>query len=113
MHWHRVERFDEREKAMSQYTSVTGIGLRSIPARAGTSLVVVIGVAMVVVVFISVLAMASGFAKAMGSTGHADRVVILHGGADSEAESEINRETVATLRDLSGIRKTAKGEPML
>lgn len=98
---------------MSQFWSVTGIGLRSIPARLGTSLVVVIGVAMVVAVFISVLAMESGFATAMANAGKPDRVVVLRAAADSEAASEISREAVATLRDLSGIRKTPQGEPVL
>jgi putative ABC transport system permease protein len=98
---------------IGQFVSVTGIGLRSLPARPGPSLTVVVGVSMVVAVFISVLAMASGFGLAMAKGGRPDRIVVLRSGADSESTSEITREAVAVLRDVSGVRRAQDGEAVL
>lgn len=53
----------------SQILAVTVVNLRNVPRRFGNSLVIVIGIAGVVAVLISVLAMSMGFRatlKAMG-----------------------------------------------
>jgi putative ABC transport system permease protein len=53
------------------------MSLRALPARFGTSLVVVVGVAAVVAVLISVLAMATSFAASAATSGRADRAIVL------------------------------------
>jgi putative ABC transport system permease protein len=98
---------------MKQLASVTWLGLRSIPARMGESVVVVIGVAMVVAVFVSVFGMAAGFEKVTAQAGHENRAVVLGGSADSESASDLSREAVQLLGNVPGIRRTPNGQPML
>ena len=45
---------------LSQITAISAMNLRSVPQRLGTSFVIVIGIAGVVAVLLSVLAMATG-----------------------------------------------------
>jgi putative ABC transport system permease protein len=98
---------------LKQFASVVGLGLRSIPARPGESIVVIIGVAMVVAVFVSVFGMAAGFEKVMALAGHPNRAIVLGGSADSESGSDLSRESVQLLANTPGIRRTEKGDPML
>ncbi len=96
-----------------ELASVTWLGLRSVPARLGTSAVVVIGVAMVVAVFVSVFAMAVGFERVTAKSGHPDRVIILGGNGDSESASDIPREAVRTIGNIAGIKQNANGKQFL
>jgi putative ABC transport system permease protein len=97
---------------ITQTVAVTGVGLRSVPMRLGTSLVIVIGVATVVAVFISVLAMAVGFERAAASAGRADRAIILGSGSNNEGGSSLSREHASTIAGAPGVRKGAGGEPL-
>lgn len=72
---------------MQQILAITLQNLKSIPARAGTSLVAVVGVAGVVVVLVAVLSMARGFEATMASGTSADNVVVLRSGSSSELDS--------------------------
>ena len=56
---------------LNQVVQITLINLRNIPRRLGTSLVVVVGIAGVVGVLVSVLAMGEGFRHTLASTGRA------------------------------------------
>jgi putative ABC transport system permease protein len=89
-----------------QIRSITAINLRSVPARFGTSMVVVVGVAVVVAVVISALAVATGFKRAAMATGDPSRAVILSG--TTESESSLSRENVATIIDAPGIEATVE-----
>ena len=60
---------------MSQTLAVLALNIRTIPARLSSSAVAIIGIAGVVVVFVSVLSIAAGFQAAMQSTGAPDRRV--------------------------------------
>ncbi len=51
--------------ALSQIAAVSAMNIRSLPQRVGTSSVVVIGIAGVVAVLISVLAMSTGLIKTL------------------------------------------------
>ena len=93
----------------SQIAAVTMMNLRSIPQRLGTSSVVVIGIAGVVAVLISILAMANGFQETLGGAGRPDRVIVLRGGSNTELSSTISRENVLTMLDAPGIKKNAAG----
>ncbi len=93
--------------------SATSLGLRSIPQRLGTSLVVVVGVAIVVAVFVTVLSMASGFTKAAASTGREDRAIVIGSGADTEASSGVGRDQVFAISNAPGIRRAQSGDALL
>jgi putative ABC transport system permease protein len=95
---------------LRQIRAVTWMNLRSIPQRFGTSSVIVVGIAGVVAVLISVLAMATGFTHTVLATGRDDRAIVLRGGSDSELASTLSREATLTIMDAPGIRKDAAGK---
>ncbi|MGB6450871.1 MAG: hypothetical protein WBE92_08980, partial [Steroidobacteraceae bacterium] len=72
-----------------QISAVVGMNLRNLPQRAGASLVIVIGIAGVVAVLLSVLAMAVGFSRTIAGAGSPDRALVLSSGAIQEAMSSI------------------------
>lgn len=77
---------------MQPVLAVTWQNLRSIPARLGTSLVTVIGVAGVVAVLVAVLSMARGFEATLESGTAPDNVVVLRSGSSSELDSGFQGE---------------------
>jgi len=95
-----------------QIFAVTLMNLRSVPQRLGTSLVIVVGIAGVVAVLISVLAMATGFRQTVAGSGRQDRAIILRGGSDSELASSLTRDATLTILDGPGVRKGDNGRPV-
>jgi len=97
---------------VSQVLAITLMNLRSIPQRLGLSLVVVVGIAGVVGVLVSVLAMSEGFRHTLASTGRPDRVILLRAGSDAELSSGISREQIPLLASLPGVARDAAGRPL-
>jgi putative ABC transport system permease protein len=95
-----------------QWIRLSGMGLASLPQRLGASSVIVIGIACVVAVFVSVLAMASGFKHTLADSARADRVIILRGGSDAELNSSLTREDMNTIADAPGIAVDSSGHPL-
>jgi putative ABC transport system permease protein len=95
-----------------QTLAVVGMNLRNLPRRTGASLVIVIGIAGVVGVLISILAMAVGFASTIDGAGSADRALILSSGAPQAAVSSIQSEEVPDILQAAGIAKDAEGRPI-
>jgi len=100
-------------RTMTQIFAATGVGLRSIPQRLGNSLVIVIGMAGVVAVLVSVLAMSRGFRETINAGARPDRVIVLVRGADSESNSVLSRATVAALQAAPGLRKDPSGNALI
>jgi putative ABC transport system permease protein len=96
-------------RSIVQAFAVTGVTLRSIGQRFGSSAVAVIGIAGVVIVFVSVLSIAEGFQAAMSGKGDPLRVMILRSGADTEMTSGLGGDTVRTIMDAPGIARSAEG----
>jgi putative ABC transport system permease protein len=94
---------------LAQTLAVTGVTLRSIGQRTGSSIVAVIGIAGVVVVFTAVLSIAEGFRAAMVGAGDARRVIVLRSGSDTEMTSGLSGEDANTIRDTSGIERSPSG----
>ena len=99
-------------RSLTQIVHLTTVNLLTIPQRLGTSLVIVIGIAGVVAVLVSVLAMAEGFRHTLASTGRPDRVIMLRAGSDSELSSGIARDQAALLMNLPGVRRDVRGRPL-
>lgn len=95
-----------------QTLAVTSMALRGIPRRSGTSLVIVIGIAGVVAVLVSVLAMALGFQQTLNQAGRPDRAIVLRGGSDAELSSSISREAALTILDTRGVRRDGSDRPI-
>lgn len=94
-----------------QTVAVTAMSLRGLGSRLGSSSVIVIGIAGVVAVLVSVLAMAVGFTHTVAGTGRADRAIALRGGSNAELSSALTRDNALTIMDGPGVRRTADGKP--
>src|SRR5258708_6995259 len=93
--------------------AVTAMNLRSIPQRLGNSLVIVVGIAGVVAVLISVLAMSSSFRATINGDGRADRAIVLTRDTTTEYASSLSRENVAAVMNAAGIKHDARDRPMV
>ncbi|HTV80918.1 MAG TPA: ABC transporter permease [Steroidobacteraceae bacterium] len=92
-------------KLLTQLVAVSAISLRGLPHRAASSIVIVIGTAGVVAVLLSVLALATGLASTLTSTGSADRAIVLHADAANEVASSLPHDTIPTILEAPGIAK--------
>lgn len=100
-------------KMFRQIRAVTAMNFRSLPQRASTSLVIVIGIAGVVAVLVSVLAMSTGLIRTMENSGRDDRAIVLRNGSIAETSSALDRDAARLVRDAAGIKRDAQGEPIL
>jgi putative ABC transport system permease protein len=89
--------------AIKQIIAVTALNLRTIPARLGSSAVGVVGIAGVVVVFVSVLSIAAGFSAAMQGAGSPERAIITRSGADDEMSSILLGPEIELIKQAPGI----------
>ena len=94
---------------LNQTVALTLITLRTIPQRLGTSLVVVIGIAGVVGVLVSVLAMSEGFRHTLASTGRHDRVIMLRAGSMPRCPAAWGAIRSILVAPLPGIARDAGG----
>lgn len=81
------------------------LNLRTIPQRLNSSAVAIIGIAGVVVVFVSVLSIASGFSAAMQGSGSRGRALVMRSGADSEMTSGLSGTEVDIVRQAPGLMR--------
>lgn len=86
--------------------------LRQAPRRLGSSVASVIGIGGVVLVFVTVLAMAEGFRDAMASGTDRTTGIVLSGGSDSELNSGLGREDVAIISQAPEVLRGEDGEPL-
>jgi putative ABC transport system permease protein len=74
--------------------------LRSIAVRKGSSAMAVGGIALVVVVFVTLLSLAAGFRRVVESSGSPQNVIVIRKGADAELQSQVLRETARIIAEL-------------
>jgi putative ABC transport system permease protein len=98
--------------ALNQIAAVSAMNIRSLPQRIGTSSVVVIGIAGVVAVLISVLAMSTGFTRTLQKTGPDNRAIAVRTGASTELVSVLTNEAALSIADSAGIKKGSDGHPL-
>ena len=94
---------------LAQVVKMIALTLRTVPQRAGSSLVAVTGVAGVVVVFVAVLSIAEGFRAALAGAGSPDTAIVMRGGSDTELSSVLPLESTRVIRDAPGVRRSAEG----
>ena len=95
-----------------QTFAVTGMNLSSLPQRLASSLVTVIGVACVVAVMISLLAIGAGLLKSAEGGAAPDRAIVLSSGATAAYMGQISREQAAIIADAPGVKTGPDGKPM-
>jgi putative ABC transport system permease protein len=92
-----------------QTLAVIALNVRTIPARLSSSAVAIVGIAGVVVVFVSVLSIGAGFAAAMEGSGSAMRALVMRTGADTELTSGLEGLDVDVIKQAPGIRRAGSG----
>ena len=92
-----------------QMLAIARVNLRSLRFRASASLVAICGIAGVVLVIVALASMARGLESTLRVTGHADRVLILRAGSNSELNGAIPRERVRIVADKPGLAATSNG----
>jgi putative ABC transport system permease protein len=95
-----------------QIGAVTAMNFKSLPHRVGTSIVIVIGIAGVVGVLISVLAMSTGMIETMEHSGRDDRAIVLRNGSASEVGSAMPRDAARLVEDAVGVKRDSSGKPI-
>jgi putative ABC transport system permease protein len=100
-------------KSTQQLGSVMVFGLKSLPQRLGSSSVVIVCVAIVVMVMLGVLSLSHSLERVIGSSGRPDRAILLSTGAQLEGMSAIARTALAAVEQLPGIRRNAEGKAVL
>jgi putative ABC transport system permease protein len=90
---------------ITQTIAVTLLNLRTIPQRLGSSGVAIVGIAGVVIVLVSVLSIAQGFAAAMEQSGSEVRALVMRSGADSEMTSGLGPVEVDIIKQAPGLRR--------
>jgi len=96
-----------------QWIALCAISLGTLPRRIGASSVIVIGIAGVVAVLVSVLAMGVGLRHTLADGGRADRAIVLRGGSDVELNSNLTREDIAVISNAPGIAQDSSGKALL
>lgn len=87
--------------------------IRSVLRRKTTSVITIIGIALVVFVFAAVLMMSYGIQKTLVTTGAPDNVMILRKAANGEITSIIDGETQNVIRTLPYIAKANDGSQII
>ncbi len=95
-----------------QAASVTAVGVSTIRQRAGSSSVIVIGIAGVVAVLVALLAMGEGLTATLESGGRTDTAIVLRGGAAAESASVLVHADVLAIEQAPGVALDANGQPM-
>jgi putative ABC transport system permease protein len=96
-------------RSLRQAAAVISLNLRTIPARLSSSAVAIIGIAGVVVVFVSVLSIGAGFSAAMQGSGSPGRALVLRSGADTEMTSGLEGDAVDVIKQAPGVRRGDAG----
>jgi putative ABC transport system permease protein len=95
-----------------QIWAVTAMNIRALPQRAGTSAVTVIGVATVIAVVVSLLAIGVGLMQSVNKNVRPDDVIVLSSGAAATYMGSISRTAAAIIADAPGVKKDSAGRPM-
>lgn len=97
---------------LRQIREIVWMNLQSIPQRWGASLVIVVGIAGVVAVLVAMLSMSAGLTRTLGSTGTADRAIVLRAGSNAELSSFIDRSLITLIKHDPAIRRGRDGLPL-
>lgn len=95
-----------------QLFAILRVNVAGLPQRLGSSLTILVGVTSAVGVLVSMLAMGTGAREQQLAGVRADRVVLSTTGSRL-GQGNISENEVAVILGLPGIRKNARGEPIV
>jgi putative ABC transport system permease protein len=97
----------------AQARSVTAVGVSTLTQRLGSSAVIVVGIAGVVGVLVSLLAMAEGYAQTLRNSGSLDTAIVMRGASANEVSSSLSRADIVQIEQAPGVARNDKGEPII
>src|SRR6185312_14383496 len=97
---------------LKQVKELLTMSLLGIPQSLGLVCTTVVGVTCAVGVLVSMLAMGVGARQEALGNVRPDRAVLLSAEASAPNQSNIAKDTASLVRELPGIRRNAKGEPI-
>jgi putative ABC transport system permease protein len=100
-------------RAGRQAASAASVGISTLPQRIGSSSVVVVGIAGVVAVLVSLLAMGVGYRETLSKSGSADTAIVMRGGSASEVSSVLDHAAITVIAQAPGIARDAAGKPIV
>jgi putative ABC transport system permease protein len=86
--------------------------LRSSSSRRLTTVITILGIALVVFVFTAVLMMANGVEKTLRSTGSDDNLIVVRKAAMSEIMSILDRDAAGIISNMPQVASFADGRPI-
>jgi putative ABC transport system permease protein len=89
------------------------LALAALPQRIGPAIVTVIGVATVVAVMVSILAIGSGVRRFIDVTDQPERAVVLSAASPSEYAGAFDAGQVAIIQNAPGVKRLADGRAMV
>jgi len=87
--------------------------IRNLFVRRLATTITVIGIALVVAVFIAVLALANGFERALAGNGIETNAIVLRVPGNDELSSSVSREWVSILQTQPEVARDTEGRPMI
>lgn len=97
---------------LNQIFAITLWNLKNLRGRLGASASTVVGVTGVVLVFVALLSIATGFRTTMAETGDPESILVMRAGATSEMLSGIGGDSARIIADLPGLARDADGAVM-
>lgn len=85
--------------------------LRNLRVRWVTTLLTASSILLTVLVFMALMALATGLQISLSATGQPLNLIIMREGSQSEGASSVARDSLQVIKYLEGIAKNAKGDP--
>ena len=98
---------------MGQVWTVTMLALAALPQRIGPAIVTLVGVATVVAVMVSILAIGSGVRRFIDITDQPERAVVLSAASPSEFAGSFDAGQVAIIQNAPGVKRLPDGRAMV
>ncbi|MGA7538078.1 MAG: hypothetical protein WBW93_04865 [Steroidobacteraceae bacterium] len=92
--------------------SITASGMSTLPQRWGGASVVVGGIAGLVGVLVSLLAMGQGYESTFRATGSDETAIVLQSGALSESTSNLDQQSVSLIGAKPPVARDGQGRPL-
>src|SRR2546425_2930192 len=86
--------------------------LRNLVVRRVSTLMTIGTIALVVAVFVALMALANGLNSAFKTTGSPENVLVLRQGSQTETSSGVSKEAFQVIQTLPGIARDREGKPM-
>lgn len=95
-----------------QAVTVSGMNLRNLSARWGSTLVAIVGIGGVVLVLVGILSIANGFKAALVDGTSPENVIVMRASSTSELDSGIGAEEARVIAEAPGVAQDAEGNPV-